>query len=463
MVMRCVRPWSSLGVSFAVCGLALLASCTESAPSGSTPNGHAGAGAAAVAGEASGGHAGVTGAGAGAGAGPSGGVSTAGSGMSGGGGEPVASQSITVVAGELDRHRTITTFKLASPSGKSFALKDASGSIPLQVGSDGTAVFILPELLAGQEQSYTIETSPSDPAVAVTSTQGAEDVNLAIGATKVLRFQAQGKLPNGVEAVYLRGGYIHPLFSPSGLAVTEDYPPSHIHHHGIWSAWTRAQFNTHAIDFWNMGDGLGKVDFKALGQLWQGPVHGGFEADLEHIDLVGAEPVTALNEHWRVTAYKTHDGPAPYLVFDLESVQQTATAMPVLLEEYIYGGFGIRGPEEWLDTTKVTFLTSEGFDRLTGDSTNGRWVFLGGTLGGKPAGFAVLGHPDNFRAPQPLRLHPTEPYASLAPPKAGPFSIEPGKDYVTRFRIVSVDGPPDASLFDELWEDYATPPTVRAN
>jgi hypothetical protein len=445
----------------ALLGLLLLAGCSKDAEPGPAQSA-AGEGGAGAAGPASGGQTSM--AGASAGGAPGGGMSSAGSSLGGGGGAAIDSQKITVSAGDVDRHQTIVTFQLANPAGKSYTLTDAAGTmLPLQVGSDGAAVFILPELLAGQERSYTVQALEAEPANAVSSAQGQSDVSLAIGATKVLRFQAQAELPNGVEAIYLRGGYIHPVYSPAGLIITGDYPPSHVHHHGIWSAWTRAQFNGHAIDFWNMADGLGKVDFDKLGGLWQGPVHAGFEADLVHVDLVGPEPATALTEHWKVTAYKTHEGPAPYLVFDLESVQKTATAMPVVLDEYIYGGFGIRGAEEWLDKAKITFLTSEGFDRSNGDATTGRWVFIGGTVGGSPAGYAVLGHPQNFRAPQPLRIHPDEPYASISPPKAGAFSIEPGQDYVTRFRIVSIDGAADATLFDALWDDYATPPSVRAD
>jgi hypothetical protein len=33
---------------------------------------------------------------------------------------------------------------------------------------------------------------------------------------------------------------------------------------------------------------------------------------------------------------------------------------------------------------------------------------------------------------------------------------------VTRFRVVSIDGAPDAALFDALWDDYAAPSDVRA-
>ncbi len=385
-------------------------------------------------------------------------------GAASGGAAGVPAGKITVKAGAFDRHRCIVPFAFAGAATTIWELRDDQGtSLPLQVSSDGTATFILPELLAGQELSYIIEAAPMPPAPGASSAQGASDVTLKVGDANVLRFQAQGELPTGVAAVYLRGGYIHPLYSPAGVIVTGDYPASHVHHHGIWSAWTRSQFNGHAIDFWNMADGQGKVDFEALGQLWHGPVHSGFEAELAHIDLLGAEPVTALSEHWRVTAYKTHEATAPYFTFDLASVQKAATAMPVQLDEYIYGGFGIRGAGEWLDKAKVNFLTSEGFDRATGDSTTGRWVYIGGSVGGSVAGFAVLGHPENFRAPQPLRIHPDEPYASVSPPKTGPFSIEPGADYVTRFRIITLDGAPDANLIDALWNDYATPPEVSVD
>jgi hypothetical protein len=369
---------------------------------------------------------------------------------------------IVVEAGALARAHSIVSFALAGVTGQSFMLEDEQAAmLPLQVGADGTATFVLPELAAGQERAFTVRSSEAAAPSSVTSLAGASDVSLAVAGTKLVSFQTEGTLPDGVAAVYLRGGYLHPLYSPAGVLVTDDYPASHVHHHGIWSAWTRAQFAGHAIDFWNMADGLGKVDFDSLGELWQGPVHAGFEADLAHIDLVGDSPVTALSEHWKVTAYRTHESAPPYLLFDLESVQRAATAMPVMLEEYIYGGFGIRGAGEWLDKSKVTFLTSEGFDRISGDAETGRWLYIGGTVGDKVAGYAVLGHPANFRAPQPHRIHPDEPYASLSPVKAGSFSIAPGADYVTRFRIVTLDGPPNAALLDTLWNDYATPATVR--
>ena len=37
---------------------------------------------------------------------------------------------------------------------------------------------------------------------------------------------------------------------------------------------------------------------------------------------------------------------------------------------------------------------------------------------GALAGLAALVHPENFRAPQPVRVHPNEPFVCIAPERA---------------------------------------------
>src|SRR5699024_11774880 len=61
----------------------------------------------------------------------------------------------------------------------------------------------------------------------------------------------------------------------------------------------------------------------------------------------------------------------------------------------------------------VSFLTSKGYNRNNGNKTRARWVHIGGTVNGKLVGVAILGHPDNFRAPQPVRINPETPYMVL--------------------------------------------------
>lgn len=111
-------------------------------------------------------------------------------------------------------------------------------------------------------------------------------------------------------------------------------------------------------------------------------------------------------------------------------------------------------------------LSSDGmnrFDRSTGNGQAVRWCVMGGDVAGTPASFGVLGHPANFRAPQKMRIHPSDPYMVFAPVRDGEFSIDPGVPYLTRLRFVTIAGAPDAALMDRLWDDYAEPPEVSVS
>ena len=157
-----------------------------------------------------------------------------------------------------------------------------------------------------------------------------------------------------------------------------------------------------------MGDGKGRVEFVSLDRNWSGPVHGGFIARHRFVDLTAEKPVVALNEVWEVKVYNTFDANRGW-IFDLVSTQECATNQPLKLPEYRYGGIGVRGNRAWNGKGKANWLTSEG--EVTKDQgMRGRWCDLSGLIDGTQAGITILSHPENFRAPQPMRVHPTEPF-----------------------------------------------------
>ena len=105
----------------------------------------------------------------------------------------------------------------------------------------------------------------------------------------------------------------------------------------------------------------------------------------------------------------------------------------------------------------------QGYRDLGADGNHTRpvWVEMHGLVDGSPAGIVVLSAPSNFRHPQPVRLHPSKPYFCFAPNVVGDFTIEPGRPYVSRYRLAVHDGPPDAQANDRLYADYAAPPEAR--
>jgi hypothetical protein len=377
------------------------------------------------------------------------------------------SVSITVAAGTLDRRQTVVAFSLPETAkAKAYALRDDKGNrLPLQVDAAGMATFVLPELAAGATKKYRLEAlkvSAANKANAVQLVKEGDKLAIRSAGQQVLAYQTQpSQLPSAdIKPIFRRGGYIHPVYTPTGRAVTDDYPADHRHHHGIWFAWTKTEFEGRHPDFWNMGDGTGTVEFVAVDNTWSGAVHAGFKARTRYVDVSAPKPQTVLNEEWEVKVYRIVQGQKTYSMFDLVSTQECATTSPLILPEYRYGGIGFRGHSEWLDKNNCFFLTSEGKDRANGNGTRARWCHIGGRIGGQFAGLAVLDHPGNFRSPQPTRLNPDQPFFCYAPSVLGEWEIGRGQQYVSRYRFVVYDGEPDVEQLNRLWNDYANPPQV---
>ncbi len=379
-----------------------------------------------------------------------------------------AAESITVEAGDFDRNETVV--ECALPIGVSGLY--SPDDHPLVQHDGGKAWFVVRDLKRGEKRTYTFAKANGSRSVNAEAKPGTVTLS-AFGKTALVYRTEKTELPKDrpdLKPIFQRGGYIHPVLSPGGLQVTDDYPSNHKHHHGLWFAWTHTEFEGRKPDFWNMGDSKGTVEFRSLDQSWSGPVHAGFISQHRQMDLTekGADgtplkPKTALLETWNVKLYAIgHEAKQPYFVFDME-ITDTCAHGPVKLPKYRYGGIGVRGNWAWNGADKLNFLNSTGTtDRSKGDNneTVGTWAHLGGRVDGTLTGLAILGHPANANAPQPQRIHPTEPFFNFAPQQAGALEIAPGQPFVARYRFIVADGAPDKAELDRLWNDYAHPPKV---
>lgn len=374
--------------------------------------------------------------------------------------------AITVTAGAFEREGTVVSFRLPDPVAPGvYTMTGPDGTVTLQVDRRNTGWFVLDHLAAGGSRTWHLNPAPAS------STRTPAGVAYAVDR-RTITFKARGRPvlsyyhatndpPETTGDVYERGGYLHPVYSPDGIPLTNHLDPAvHPHHYGIWSAWTHTEFQGRTPDFWNVQDRSGRVDHAdSLRAAWQGPVQGGLQADNRYVDLSGPAPVVALNERWLLRVYDSPAGGSCHL-FDLEITHSANTGQPLLLPQYRYGGLAVRGHVDWDDPGRVSFLTSEGHQRSDGNATRARWTAIHGTVDGNPAGLAVLGDPGNFRAPQPVRIHPDIPYFVYTPQQLGEMAIHPGSPYVMRYRIVTFDGNPDPEKLDRLWNDYAYPPGV---
>ena len=345
------------------------------------------------------------------------------------------------------------------------AMIGGHSSIAFQTNAEGKVLLQLTSLQAAETR--TIHFEPGHAHQPVRALHGAElkGGTLIATADGAPMYRYEGlptPLPRpGIRQVFQRGGYIHPLYTPSGLVVTDDYATNHLHHHGIWFAWSKTEFMGRHPDFWNVAENSGTVLAKGVERYWSGPVANGFVGNHDFIDLTSGQPTVALKEQWICQAFATTVDGQQVHVIDLSSTQNCLGTNRVLLTKYLYGGIGYRGPENWGGTNGCNWLTSEGESiRVKAHGTKARWCRVTGYVSGIMAGVALLDHPANMHAPQPLRVNPTEPFLCLAPPQESPFSIEPGKPYISKYRIVVFDGELPAASLDQLWEGFAHPPTV---
>ena len=266
--------------------------------------------------------------------------------------------------------------------------------------------------------------------------------------------------PPDSSAYYRRSGFIHPLYSPSGKILTDDFPAGHAHQHAIFTAWTNTTFKKTSVDFWNQHSKKGTVEHMELLDIIQGPVVSQIKTVLRHKSHEFGE---VLREKWTLTIYPVNK----HFLFDLESEQQNTTSDTLFLNAYHYGGLGFRGSRQWNAEDPKNFksrwniLTSEGIRDSAANASHARWVDAWGKLDDGIAGVTVFNHPANFRYPQAIRVHPSMPYWAFSPVVDGPFYIAPGAYYKSRFRYYVHDERSSPEIIEGFYQSWETPSSPR--
>lgn len=268
---------------------------------------------------------------------------------------------------------------------------------------------------------------------------------------------------------YKRSGFIHPVCTPSGLVLTDGFPIGHTHQNGIFNAWVNTTFRGKKVDFWNRQQQLGRVSSQSQTKgitIWRHKNRSqSFQDTLLHIAIdtsIGREEIV-LKEIQHLTLYPNTD----YHLFDLYSKQVNTSTDTLFVNQYHYGGMAFRGSKFWNEVDSLHFessmkiITSEGKDRAASNHTRPNWICAYGEIEGKEVGIVVFSHPDNFRAPQFVRVHPEMPYFCFTPTVEEGFSIAPKESYAVQFRFITFDGKPDLELLEGLWLDYASPVKVK--
>lgn len=288
-------------------------------------------------------------------------------------------------------------------------------------------------------------------------------VDFLSGGKVLLTYQtATAEVPEGVKAEFRKSGFIHPLFSPSGQELTRIQPPDHYHHYGIWGPWTKTLVEGREVDFWNLGDGKGRVDFDRLISKREKKDNAEILVRQKHTDLLapnGAQ--VAIEEDLGIRVWNMEQN--RYAV-DYTTEISTPLKTPVVLEAYRYGGgIGFRATARW-DASNSHILTSDGKDRKTADGSYAKWVMVYGVSDDPSgeSGILFLSHPDNRAHPEPMRVWPEDSnggkenvFLEFCPIRLQAWEILPGKTNTLKYRMIVFDGKMTATEAESYWKTFA--------
>jgi hypothetical protein len=259
------------------------------------------------------------------------------------------------------------------------------------------------------------------------------------------------KAPKSFDGAYTRNNYVHPLWTLDGDTLTEDYPPDHAHHRGIFWTWHQTWVGDRRLgDAWECRDFIWDVTetdvsdaangAKTLSAtvLWKSP---------NFVDDKG-EMIAAVQENTSITI---HPKTKTFRAIDFEIrliALQDSVKIGGSEDVKGYGGFSPR--IKCVDD--LTFHSSDGQVQPQNEAVEaGPWMNFLGTFGRDKSGFAILVHPDN---PPPINDWILRQKRSMQNP------VYPGRDAVAvsktnptilKYRVIVHDG---NVKIDELYKTY---------
>ncbi|MFD2033918.1 PmoA family protein [Belliella marina] len=376
---------------------------------------------------------------------------------------------ITIDPGSYDRIAVPISISLNAaiePTGNYLLEETKSGKkIPVEILDSLTLIVFVDSLESDIPKTYRLikNTSNTPNSSFIKILEDQKGIRVQVDDKELFYYQKEMAFPpNGKSKLYAKNGFIHPLKSPNGAIVTDDFPAGHMHQHALYNAWVNTKFKGKKVDFWNQLDSLGTVAHKDVLSVKEGQTIGQIISSQSHISMENGE---ILEEKWDIRIYPVSD----FFMFDIYSEQTNTSSDTLFLEKYIYGGMALRGSREWNPDDSLHFqnpwevLSDQGFTLENVNHTKAKWISVSGKISGSDAGVTVFGFPDNFRYPQTVRVHPSMPYWVFSPVVDNGFTIAPGETYISKFRYFVHDGKPDKNMIENIQRNLENPVTVTVN
>jgi hypothetical protein len=278
------------------------------------------------------------------------------------------------------------------------------------------------------------------------SVQGFE---LTENGKKVFFYQ---KLPKTLTGEYICCNYLHPLYNLNGDVITEEFPPDHPYHRGIFWTWHQLYNDTNSLgDGW-INDGISQEVMNVLS------------------DSSGKNAEIQLEVLWKSKVFPD-DKPfmkenTSIIVYPAESTERKidfSIKLTSLIEKLEiggsndpkgYGGFCLR-----LDIPDNMIFTSENGPVIPQELQipAGRWMDFSGAFGIDQtlSGVTILCHPDNPLYPSPWILRQKGSMQNAVFPGRQRIKMNLNTPVILKYRLIIHNGDSKSLDLNKLQEEYS--------
>jgi len=273
------------------------------------------------------------------------------------------------------------------------------------------------------------------------------------GEETVMVYQRQHK---SLDGKYTRANYVHPLYGLDGEVLTEDFPPDHLHHRGVFWAWHQVWLGEKKLGdpwaaqdtFWDVYDAeILTPDSKSralqVRVYWKSPLW----TDAAGKQKPFVKETTTIRVHRAENDIRKVD-------FQIELLAlEDGMRLGGSEDEKGYGGFTTRIPLP----DGLVFIGTNGPVEPTNLSVEaGPWLDFSGNLGnnGKVSGIAILCHNSSPGYPQRWILRRKGSAQNPVYPGRHPVPLSREKPLVLRYRLIIHRGDVNHIDIDKLQAEY---------
>ena len=281
-----------------------------------------------------------------------------------------------------------------------------------------------------------------------TSIKSNEGIEIRENGKKVLFYQVR---PKSIEGKYERAGFVHPLYSLNEKVVTDDMPPDHPYHRGIFWAWHQV-----IIDDKNIADGWTSEHISWQPQKVAVKKHKksiSLKSQMLWNAILDNTPTAIIKEETRITVFRAT---SQYRILDFD-----IHLFPLVKNLKIggsddakgYGGFCLR-----LKLPKDLAFTS-GDKKVIPQETPvlaGPWMDFTGSLEGESSpksGVVVFGYPHDNGRQYPWILRSVTSMQNVPYPGRTPVELHK-KGLRLKYRIVVHKDGMSTEDIEKLYQQY---------